>query len=123
MTDIDKQLRDLSLLKDGWHDEEPDSKAPTPAALAVVEDAVLRLDDVHGFDAPHLCPTLDGGVRVEWDVHEWSVEVTVTPDGKSVILNASAQGRFRPGRLVTVETTPPQMGVILATLRHVLSSA
>lgn len=126
MTDIDRQLRDLSLLKDGWHDEEPDSKAPTDKAIEVTRAALPTLGAIRGFDwpqPPYLYPTLDGGVRVEWDPEEWSVELTFSADGQTVVMNASARGRMLPPRLVSVETTTVQMDVVAAVLRHLVSSA
>lgn len=122
-SDIGKRLDVMSTMRDGWHDEHPDSKAPTTKAIEVARAVLPALGSIHSFDDPYPYPTLDGGVRIEWDIREWSVELTFSADGQTVVMNASARGRMLPGRLVSVETTTVQMDVIVAVLRHLVSSA
>ena len=121
--DIGKRLGVMSKMRDGWHDEDPDSKAPTAKAIEATRAALPVLEAIHGFDDPYPYPTLDGGVRVEWDVREWSVGLTFSADGHTAVMNASARCRILPPRLVSVETTTVQMDVIAAVLRHLVSTA
>ena len=79
LADRTHRLHELAELQENW-----DSYGAHPPAEASVKQAetLLNLMAELDADAPHLYPTVDGGIAFEWTYPGWSVEIAINPDGK-----------------------------------------
>ena len=75
-SDLSARLTELRKLRDGWLDGE--GRALNGELLDRVERALAALPE--GVPVPHVYPTVDGGVSVEWNAGETDVSVEVSPD-------------------------------------------
>lgn len=61
------RFEQLATLEDGWLNGV--GRAPAPAFVQAVRDAERRIMVEAGVPAPHVYPTEDGGLQLEWDAH------------------------------------------------------
>ena len=71
---LKNQLKELSEMKDGWHDGE--GLAPSSESIEMAERFLKALTS-----KIYLYPTLDGGVNIEWGCKDLGVEVEVGSNG------------------------------------------
>jgi len=83
--DVMARLEELKSVQAGWLDGE--GSAIDRELISAVEIGIGRLVSLHNLPNPYTYPNIEGGLRLEWDIKEWAIEVEFEVDGA---LNASA---------------------------------
>lgn len=83
--DVLARLEELKQMQAGWLDGVGE---PVDTDLIEnVENRIGRLVAFQNLPNPYTYPTLEGGLRLEWDIDDWAIEVEFEIDGT---VNASA---------------------------------
>lgn len=71
--DIDKRIRDIGDLKEGWYDGE--GTAFDRGALATLRTLLVSMPINSKVPFPYLYPEMDGGISAEWTFGDWEVSL------------------------------------------------
>ena len=76
--ELEARLNELSLLKNGWNEE--DAVQTNPDAVEAARNALRHLSLLRPFQAPSIVPTFDGFLQLEWHNAIRSLEFEYTPE-------------------------------------------
>jgi hypothetical protein len=80
---IAARLNELSLLKNGWDEE--DALQINSEAVKLARSVLQGLSLVRPFQDPSIVPTFDGYLQLEWHKTSRSLEFEYTPTGWSIL--------------------------------------
>lgn len=82
---------ELRSVKDGWLDGV--GVAVSPRILDIVDHRVERFDSIA---KTFIYPTVEGGLKLEWDIADWALEAEFHADGRlEVIADNHKTGQCR----------------------------
>lgn len=112
MEEFKARLQELKELKDGWYDGE--GKAPDRHKLdkfAKTFEMIYPLD----FPLPYVYPTPDGGIQLEWDLENDTVELELNLDsleGELLCVDRDGQSDLSRVDLSTKDGWDKLLGII-----------
>jgi hypothetical protein len=77
------RLEEIANLDENW--DSYHALPPAEAAISTTRALVQMLSAWHTVNpqfAPQFCPTVDGGVQIEWHEQGYNLEITIEPDGR-----------------------------------------
>lgn len=78
-----KRVDEIAALPEDW--DSYHALQPTPMAAHFTRALLHVLSAWHTVNPqvrPQLCPTVDGGIQIEWAEQGYNLDVEITPDGQ-----------------------------------------
>jgi hypothetical protein len=110
--ELEERIQDLKELSEGWLDGEQGPLLDGDA-LDKIKEVLKDLAKSGAFPLPYLYPTVEGHLKLEWDLTPWDLSgelnletgvmvLNATDDGGETILNIyEVDGRLRLASLVS----------------------
>jgi len=79
--DVEARLAELSKLPSGWL-EEDEAAPPASSLLQTLREGIPLVVEHENLPNPYIYPTIEGGLRLEWDFGDWEVEAEFDTEGR-----------------------------------------
>ncbi|WP_043604220.1 hypothetical protein [Candidatus Protofrankia datiscae] len=106
-----QRLAEIERLEPGWTDGE--GERVSHGAISVTRD-LLRESGRYGIPVPHLYPTPDGGISVEWSIDRWELSIEISPIGETWLHALDSVQR------TDIEHTPADVRAALLEVQRIL---